>query len=266
MPVICPSPFSEDDLRALAAAKRKLENPSLAARVSSILGRPIEAGFKRLPKAVHNAVAASAEIALRKGLEFSMLTLGRNPARRSQRWVHRAVAVGTGAAGGAFGTAALAVELPVSTCIMLRSIADIARREGHDLTRPEVRLACLEVFALGGKAPEDNAAESGYWVVRGALAGYLSEAANHLAQKGLTDRSAPVLMRLIAKLAARFSIVVTEEAALKAVPVVGAVSGGAINYVFMQHFQEMAEGHFVIKRLEKTYGTQVVREMYYSLP
>jgi EcsC protein family len=47
-------------------------------------------------------------------------------------------------AGGTFGLAALPVELPVSTTIMLRSIADIARSEGEDLSDPETALACVE--------------------------------------------------------------------------------------------------------------------------
>ena len=39
----------------------------------------------------------------------------------------------SGAIGGAFGLASVAVELPISTTIMLRSIADIARSEGFDV-------------------------------------------------------------------------------------------------------------------------------------
>jgi len=145
---------------------------------------------------------------------------------------------------------------------MLRSIADIARSEGHDVSLLEVRLACLEVFALGGGSPTDDAGESGYWMIRGALSKYLSDAANHLARKGLTDKSAPALVRLAAQIAARFGVVVSEQAAAQVVPVVGAVSGGAINYLFMNHFQDVAKGHFVVKRLEKKYGTALVRKAY----
>jgi hypothetical protein len=47
--------------------------------------------------------------------------------------------------------------------------------------------------------------------------------------------------------------------------VVGALSGGAINYMFMHHFQEMARGHFVIKRLEKKYGLPLVEGTYKQL-
>lgn len=65
--------------------------------------------------------------------------------------MHKSIAVLAGAAGGAFGIASLPVELPFSTTIMLRSIADIARAEGLDLADPKTALACLEVFALGGR-------------------------------------------------------------------------------------------------------------------
>ena len=73
------------------------------------------------------------------------------------------------------------------------------------------------------------------------------------------------MVRLIAAIASRFSIVVTEEVAAKAVPIVGAAAGGAINYLFMDHFQEMARGHFIVKRLEKKYGTETVERAYKEL-
>jgi hypothetical protein len=41
--------------------------------------------------------------------------------------LHRALVTASGAVGETFGLAALPVELPASTVIMLRSIADIAR-------------------------------------------------------------------------------------------------------------------------------------------
>jgi hypothetical protein len=47
--------------------------------------------------------------------------------------------------------ATLPIELPVSTIIMLRLIADIARSAGEDLSDPEAALSCVQVFALGGR-------------------------------------------------------------------------------------------------------------------
>jgi hypothetical protein len=156
------------------------------------------------------------------------------------------------------------VELPFSTCVMLRSIADIARSQGHDLSLVETRLACLEVFALGGGSSAD-AAETSYWAVRSALAAAIAEAGKNIAARGVLDRSAPAVVRLIAQIASRFGVVVTAQAAALAVPVIGAVSGGAVNYMFMNHFQDVARAHFAIKRLETTYGMEVVRAVYEGL-
>ena len=243
--------FAETDLAALKIAKAKLEYPGLTARIADLAGKPFEAGFRMLPREVSEKVGEIVRTALLKGLEFAVRTLGSGDTKISQDWLHKILVTGSGMAGGAVGLASLPVELPVSTALMLRSIGDIARSEGHDLSRLEVRLSCLEVLALGGRRAGDDAAESGYWIVRGALAKAVSEAAAYIAERGLVEEGAPPLARLIAAIAARFSAVVTEEVAAKAVPVVGAFAGGAVNLLFMHHFQEMARGHFVVKRLEK---------------
>jgi hypothetical protein len=257
--------FSEEDLQALLGAKRKLEHPSLTAKITALIGRPVESGFKLLPAKWHKTIGTAAETALLNGLKYSLMTMRAPDARKSRDRLHKALVIASGAAGGALGVAALPVELPLSTCVMLRSIADIARSEQHDLSQMEVKLACLEVFALGGKTSSDDASESAYWLVRGALSKYITEAVNHLAGKGLTDRSAPALLRLVVQIASRFGVVVSEQAAAIAIPVVGAAAGGAINYLFMDHFQDMARGHFVVKRLEKKYGTEPVRRTYEQL-
>ena len=70
------------------------------------------------------------------------------------------------------------------------------------------------------------------------------------------------MVRLLSAIAARFGIVVSEEAAAKAIPIVGAASGSIINVLFINHFQDMARGHFIVRRLERKYGTDMVREEY----
>jgi hypothetical protein len=257
--------FTNADLKDLQEAKTKLEYPSLTARISDVVGRPIEIGFKLLPKNWNQKISEMTQTALLKGLEFSINTMGKPETKESKNWVHKLLVIGSGAAGGAVGLASLAFELPFSTCVILRSIADIARSEGHNIAQLDIKLSCLEVLAIGGKSPKNENAENGYWLVRGALAKSVSEAASYIAEKGLTEEGAPPLVRLIATIASRFSVVISEEAAATAIPVVGAVSGGVINYLFMNHFQEMARGHFVVKRLEKKYGLQLVEKTYKEL-
>ncbi|WAC02119.1 EcsC family protein [Lacinutrix neustonica] len=159
----------------------------------------------------------------------------------------------------------MALELPVSTTIMLRSIADIARAEGESIHDIQTKLACLEVFALGGESELDDATESGYFVVRAALAKSVSEAAESIAAKTLAEEGAPALIRFIVNIAERFSIQVTEKVAAQAIPAIGAAGGVIINTIFIDHFQDMAKGHFVVRRLEKTYGQEAIKQLYDDL-
>src|ERR687895_2279099 len=141
--------FTESDLDDLRDAKSILENPSLTAQISDVVGMPVEKVLQYVPERLNSKIGDITQKALLKGLDIAIASLGDTQQRRSKDRLHKLVATGTGATGGLFGFTALAVELPVSTGVILRSIADIARSEGHDLTHLEVRLSCLEVFALG---------------------------------------------------------------------------------------------------------------------
>ena len=90
----------------------------------------------------------------------------------------------------------------------------------------------------------------------------MSNAAQYIAQKGIVDEAAPVIVRLISKVATRFSGPVVEKFAAQSIPVIGAAGGAAVNLVFINHFQDMARGHFTVRRLERKYSKQIVREEY----
>jgi hypothetical protein len=254
--------FTRHDLNEMLKAKGLLENPALTAKIANLIGMPLEKGFKLLPVGWREKVAETTRAALLKGLDLAVSTLGDDRQQKSKDRLHRFMVAASGAGGGAFGLPALPIELPISTGLILRSIADIARSEGHDLTRLDIRLSCLEVLALGGITGRDNAAENGYWAVRTFMARTITEAASYIAERGFAEEGAPPLARLVIAVASRFSAVVSEEAAAKAIPAVGAFMGAAINVLFMDHFQNMARGHFIIKRLENTYGSNVVRMKY----
>ena len=153
--------MSTEDLNDLRCAKQVLENPSLAAKVTNIIGSPIEKGFDLLPGKWSEAVSTATKKALEIALDLALMTLDRDGRGQSRNIWHKLAVVISGGTGGALGLPGLIVELPVSTGIMLRSIADIARGEGERLNLPEVKLACIEVFALGGRTSKDDASESG---------------------------------------------------------------------------------------------------------
>jgi EcsC protein family len=250
------------ELRALLDARARLERPGLAARLTALLGAPIERGLELLPAGWQETIQRATRAALEQALEVALATLDRPasaelPSAKTS-W-HRLAAGISGAAGGALGLVALPIELPISTVVLLRGIADVARSQGEDLTDMEARLACLEVFALGGRARGDDAAETGYFAVRAALGKAVSEAAAYAAGRAGAREGAPVLGRLIAVIAERFGVVVGEKAAATLVPVVGALGGAAVNVIFIDHFTEVARGHFGVRRLERIYGARAVR-------
>ena len=256
--------LSETDRQALAAAMRRLEAPSLAARLAALAEKPVAAIGRALPQAATAVVTRAATHALERAMRVALHSLrpGALPATRA---VHSTLVSASGAVGGAFGLPALALELPLSTTIMLRAIAAIARDEGENLDDPRAALACLEVFALGGAPPGAAEAETGYFAIRGLLARALHEAADLLLDKGLLREGAPLLVRFVSVVAGRFGVVVSRKAAAQAVAVVGAVGGAAINLVFIEHFQELARGHFTIRRLERAYGAEAVRAEFEAL-
>jgi len=257
--------MTPEHIEQLRRAKQLLENPGLTAKLTNAIGIPIERGLELLPAKWSELVNNATKKSLQTALKAALMTFGQKSRLSSSDTWHKIAATVSGAGGGAFGLPALLIELPISTTIMLRSIADIARSEGEDIRLTESKIACVEVFALGGRASKDDAAESGYFAVRAALAKAVSEAAEFIAERGLVKEGGPVIVRLISLIATRFGVNVSEKAAAQAIPAVGAVGGGLINLAFINHFQDMARGHFTVRRLERIYGTEVVQSEYRKL-
>lgn len=252
------------DIDALRTAVQLLEYPSLAARLTNLVGKPVEFMGRALPVGASQAIATATTKSLEAALKLALLTIRNEPQERSQL-LHRALSVASGAVGGAFGIVSLPVELPVSTIIILRSILDIARSEGENLTDPEATLSCIEVLGLGGRTETDEGAKGDYFVIRGILAKSVTEAAHFIAERGIVEEGSPVLVRLITQVASRFGMVVTQKAAAQTIPVIGALGGAAVNYAFIDHFQSVARGHFTVRRLERKYGKDIVFDAYEQL-
>lgn len=249
----------------LRSAMLLLENPGIAAKITNLIGMPVEKGFKLLPESWNRKIGGVTKRALMKAADAAMFTIKKKPGEESSDKLHKLGVAITGGISGFLGLPALIIELPVSTTIILRSIAEIAVAEGESIYDYRTKLACLEVFAMGGRQKSDDSYESGYYIVRTALAKSISEAAEFVATRSLTEEGAPALVRFILNIAQRFSIQVTEKAAAQAIPVIGAVGGAIINTLFIDHFQDMAKGHFTVRRLENIYSKEIVKQAYEEL-
>ncbi len=265
------------DLADLQRAVALLEAPTLTAKMANLVGSPLEFAVRKLPNAVSSRIQSVTEAALYKASQTALWSMDRTqPGKPASPRLHKLAAAASGALGGLGGLPALAVELPLSTTIIMRAVADIARSEGFDLEDFATRQACLEVFALGGNTGKDDASETGYYLARG----FTTEVMRHLSAElagtavggghgvllGLGPKEAGKwLAKVVEKVAARFGVVVSEKFAAQAVPILGAVAGATLNTMFTDYYQDMARGHFIVKRLEQRYGFEPVRLAYQSL-
>ena len=252
------------DHAALQMAVRHLEKENFAGKIADYAGAPVNRMLSMLPRSVNRQLSGLVRGAVMKGLDVAVDTLDEKPPPSPATGFSSFLAGVTGGVSGLFGFGALAVELPLTTTFMLRSIAEIAQHEGEDLSQLEARLACLEVFAYGTKR-SDETVDVGYYAARTLISKYTNEVAAYIMERGAVDASAPVVSNLVSEIVSRFGLVVSDKVAAGAVPIIGAAFGATINVIFMDHFQKIAKGHFTLRRLERTYGRPAIREHYSSL-
>src|SRR5580704_10536643 len=208
--------------QTLRRAILNLEDQNFASQLADYAGRPIDRVMRLMPKAASSRINKAVEAAILNCLNVAITSI--EPKSKAPP-AHHANALLAGLSGGVsgfFGLAALPVELPLTTTLMLRAIADIARHHGEDLSTLEARLACVEVLGLG--APKSVVGmEVGYYASRALLSRLVGEATSLMIERGVAGASAPAVSGFIAELVPRFGLVVSERASATALPVIGAL-------------------------------------------
>jgi hypothetical protein len=241
----------EEQQRLWRAAIIMADSRGLVMRLTAMFGRRIEALRARISKTGDRfAGPAWAELTQRAqdAVEdvlwnsFPLATTGLaatpsilRPRRPRGNPAHRIAATASGVASGFVGLPGVLFDIPFTTTTILRSIAEIARDNGEDIAAEDTRRACLEILAFGGPSSVDDETEIGYWAARIGM--------NHLA-----------VNLLIKSAAGRFGLVLSEKFLAQAVPVAGAVTGGALNYAFTQYYQNMAQVTFCLRALDRRTG------------
>ncbi|WP_392551979.1 EcsC family protein [Orbus wheelerorum] len=262
-----------NDYNSLKTAVKLLESPSITAKISNIISFPIEGAVKKLPKSVTKKINGAVQVALYKAADVALLSIDNQPNKSASTKLHKLYAATSGALGGAFGFTSLFIELPISTTIMMRAVADVARSEGFDLNDLSTKVACIEVFAIGGNNSKDDTTETGYYLSRSFMTESIRQLSKELAEmaaKQGANKFSPMqtgkwLAKIIEKVASRFGVVITNKFAAQVVPVIGALSGATLNTLFTHFYQDIARGHFIIKRLENQYGYEQVKEEYQKI-
>jgi hypothetical protein len=242
---------SDEDRRDLwDAAVRLVHARSLAMRATGWLSQHVLNAAGGLDGIGHRAfgmawdrveakVEEGVEKVLWKAHDLATIRIGPRGAafgeRDSWAWLSRLMASASGAVSGFIGLPGLLIDIPLTTTLMLRSIAEIARDHGEDIATDDGKRACLEVLAQGGPRTEDDDAELGYWSARAGL--------SHL-----------TIDALIRTVASRFGVNLSGKLLAQVVPIAGAMAGGGLNWIFMGYYQEMARVHFTIRAIERRTG------------
>jgi hypothetical protein len=232
------APLSPDEFaRVLAAAEMYLSSRSVLTTLISILGDLVEKGLNMIPANVREDIIANIHGALVLAQNASTTQMLDEPGRNAKPWSYLAAVIGTGAVGGSAGWTALLAELPVTTGLMLRSIADVGRAYGERLDDPLFRQTCIEVFAYGSPIEDDE-----------------EELAFIMAWLGAAD--------MVARVAVRYAAALGPKIAAISPPIAGAVAGATMNAMYMSFYQSMARVLFTLLPLERRYDPAMVRSCF----
>ena len=92
-----------NDLKDLQRAKVHLENPGIAAKITDLLGKSIEKGFKLLPVNWNQKVVQVTQAALHKAIDTAIFTMRDVPGEEASNAWHKLAVATSGGVGGFFG-------------------------------------------------------------------------------------------------------------------------------------------------------------------
>lgn len=232
LPALIPDPAAE--IARLAARYHRAGGPVMV--LLTQLGGALEARMALLPPGLQRQIETLAGRALEQG--FALAAPGRHAPDLGPH-AAPALAALTGAAGGAGGLASAIVELPFTLTLILHSIRRAAVAEGFDPDTPAIRAECLRVFTAGSPLAQDDGMNTAFLGARLAVTG-------------------PVLQNLIATVAPRLAVAMGQKLAAQAIPVLGALSGAALNAAFLRYYRELAQIRFALLRLAQSHGAEPV--------
>lgn len=234
LPALVPDPVPAAEIAQLAARTRRAGGPLIA--LMTRLGGALEARLAVLPAPAKRRIETLVRAALERG--FALAAPGRHAPDLGPH-AAPALAALTGALGGAGGLATALAELPFTITLILHAIRRAAEAEGFDPDDPAIRAECLAVFAAGSPLARDDGVDTAFLGARLALTG-------------------PALQKLIASVAPRLAATLGQKLAAQSVPVLGALSGAALNAAFLGYYRELAQIRFALLRLAGQHGTEPV--------
>ena len=224
--------FSEEySIEIDNSVRRYREATGPLMKLANFAGSKIESVMEAIPDGFEKELQNTIKLALEKAYDTSDYLSKNAYAPTVPSYFHKVTATVTGAIGGLAGLAGAAAELPVSVTTMFGSFQKIAESYGFDRSDPETKLECLKVFSMGGPLEEDDDLDPSFAAAKLGLSGQ-------------------AISNIIATASQRLSVVLTTKLGSSAIPILGAFSGGALNYAFISYYEEMAHIRFRLKQLQ----------------
>ncbi len=149
--------LSAEDLEVLTKAKQQMLTIGWAMKGLNSIGNLIQTKVDLLPDKQQKWLQKVSYDVLLRVVKANLFSMNKEQKQNAPlNKTYKALVTSSGILGGVFGIAAFAADLTVTTKLMMRSIMDIARSEGENLEELDSQLACLQVFALGGKSKHDD--------------------------------------------------------------------------------------------------------------
>ncbi|MGZ3593585.1 MAG: EcsC family protein, partial [Syntrophales bacterium] len=81
--------MNELDLKRLEEAVKLLENPGWIAKITNMIGMPIDWAIKKLPEGASSMITKATEKAITKALVVAVSTMDRKYRGKPFKWSHR---------------------------------------------------------------------------------------------------------------------------------------------------------------------------------
>jgi hypothetical protein len=181
-----------------------------------------------------------------------------------------------GLEGAALGSATTLVEgVPGATLIIPSLILADVTASLTLLSRQTCYVASAYGFSperienlphiIGSLAPHTGTSDEGYYSLKTAVAaairessGFASRTAGVMIDRSVLEHDAPQMVRLIASVAKRLGVTVTQKELGVLIPVAGAILNSSINIAFQHVCYQNAKDYFRLLLLEERYGGELV--------
>ena len=200
-------------------------------KLANLAGSKIDDLLQKVPDGFEAEVQKTIKKGLEKAYDASDTISKQSFLPNVPNYFHKTAVSFSGAIGGLTGLPGAVAELPITITTMFSSFQKISEEYGFERSEPETKLECLKVFTMGGPLKLDEDIDLSFVSARLGLSGQ-------------------AVSNIISAASTKLTVMITQKLGSQAVPIIGALTGAALNYTFMSYYEQMAHIRFKLKKLQ----------------